>query len=42
MKLNRFERSAGNYVVIDGEGTDVDYVYMHLQAPSPVRRGPAC
>jgi murein DD-endopeptidase MepM/ murein hydrolase activator NlpD len=39
VKLNRFEQSAGNYVVIDGEGTDVDYVYMHLQAPSPVAKG---
>ena len=38
VKLNKFERSAGNYVVIDGEGTDVDYVYMHLQEPSPRAR----
>ncbi len=39
VKLNRFERSAGNYLVIDGEGTDVDYVYMHLQEPSPLVKG---
>jgi len=39
VKLNRFENSAGNYVVIDGEGTDIDYVYMHLQAPSPLAKG---
>ena len=39
VKLNRFERSAGNYVVIDGEGTDVDYVYMHLREPSPLAKG---
>lgn len=38
VKLNRFERSAGNYVVIDGEGTDVDYVYMHLAQPSPLAK----
>lgn len=38
VKLNRFEGSAGNYIVIDGEGTDVDYVYMHLQAPSPLKK----
>jgi murein DD-endopeptidase MepM/ murein hydrolase activator NlpD len=38
VKLNRFERSAGNYLVIDGDGTDVDYVYMHLQAPSPLKK----
>jgi hypothetical protein len=30
---------AGNYVVIDGAGTDVDYVYMHLQQPALVGRG---
>jgi murein DD-endopeptidase MepM/ murein hydrolase activator NlpD len=39
VKLNKFERSAGNYVVIDGEGTDVDYVYMHLSEESPVAKG---
>ncbi len=39
VKLNRTERSAGNYIVIDGDGTDVDYVYMHLQRPSPLAKG---
>jgi len=39
VKLNRFERAAGNYIVIDGEGTDIDYVYMHLRDPSPVPKG---
>ena len=39
VKLNKFERSAGHYVVVDGEGTDVDYVYMHLQEPSPLEKG---
>ncbi|HEV2775620.1 MAG TPA: peptidoglycan DD-metalloendopeptidase family protein [Solirubrobacteraceae bacterium] len=39
VKLNRFERSAGNYIVIDCEGTDIDYVYMHLAAPSPLAKG---
>lgn len=39
VKLNKFERSAGNYIVIDGEGTDVDYVYMHLSEPSPLAKG---
>jgi hypothetical protein len=38
VKLNRFERSAGNYIVIDGDGTDVDYVYMHLRDPSPLKK----
>jgi hypothetical protein len=36
--LNRFERSAGNYIVIDGDGTDVDYAYRHLAAPSPLKK----
>lgn len=36
-----FEADAGNYVVIDGEGTDVDYVYMHLRAAPRVARGAA-
>jgi murein DD-endopeptidase MepM/ murein hydrolase activator NlpD len=38
VKLNQFERSAGNYIVIDGDGTDVDYVYMHLRDPSPLKK----
>ncbi len=39
VKLNRSERSAGHYIVIDGEGTDVDYAYMHLREPSPLATG---
>jgi murein DD-endopeptidase MepM/ murein hydrolase activator NlpD len=39
VKLNRFESAAGNYIVIDGDGTDVDYVYMHLRDPSPLAKG---
>lgn len=39
VKVNRSERSAGNYVVIDGDDTDVDYVYMHLRKRSPAKRG---
>ncbi len=38
VKLNRFEASAGNYIVIDGEGTDIDYAYMHLAEPSPLAK----
>ena len=30
---------AGNYVVIDGAGTDLDYVYMHLEQPALVDKG---
>ena len=39
VKLNRFHRRAGNYLVIDGEGTDIDYAYMHLRDPSPLVKG---
>ena len=35
----QFHAAAGHYLVIDGEGTDEDYVYMHLQGPPPLRRG---
>jgi murein DD-endopeptidase MepM/ murein hydrolase activator NlpD len=30
---------AGNYVVIDGKGTDLDYVYMHMIEPATVDQG---
>ena len=39
MKLNQNEGNAGNYLVIDGAGTDVDYAYMHLQERSPLKKG---
>lgn len=39
VKLNRFHSAGGNYIVIDGEGTDVDYAYMHLKDPSPLAKG---
>lgn len=34
-----YHSAAGNYVVIDGAGTGVDYVYMHLREPATVRTG---
>ena len=34
-----YHASAGNYVVVDGKDTDVDYVYMHLQQPSKLSEG---
>lgn len=39
VKLNRVQSAAGNYVVIDGDGTDVDYAYMHLRDRSPLAKG---
>ena len=39
VKLNRFQSAAGNYLVIDGDGTDVDYAYMHMQQRSPLAKG---
>ena len=34
-----YHAAAGNYVVIDGAGTDIDYGYMHLYAPAPFAGG---
>ena len=34
-----FQSAAGNYLVVDGEGTDVDYVYMHLRDAALAKEG---
>jgi murein DD-endopeptidase MepM/ murein hydrolase activator NlpD len=34
-----WQDKAGNYVVIHGDGDEMDYVYMHLPAPAVVERG---
>jgi murein DD-endopeptidase MepM/ murein hydrolase activator NlpD len=34
-----YHGSAGNYVVIDGKGTGVDYMYAHLQQASKLKEG---
>jgi murein DD-endopeptidase MepM/ murein hydrolase activator NlpD len=39
VKFNQYHAAAGHYVVIDGNGSDVDYVYMHLAEPSPFQPG---
>jgi hypothetical protein len=39
VKVKQYHASAGNYVVIDAAGTDVDYTYMHLAEPTPFRPG---
>jgi hypothetical protein len=39
VKYRAYHALAGYYVVIDGAGTDVDYVYMHMAEPSPFQAG---
>lgn len=39
VQYNRYEASAGNYVVIDGKGTPNDFMYAHLAEPSPLQPG---
>jgi murein DD-endopeptidase MepM/ murein hydrolase activator NlpD len=39
IKLNQHEANAGYYLVIAGAGTNTDYVYMHMKAASPLKKG---
>lgn len=39
IQYNKYEASAGNYIVIDGKGTPNDFMYAHLAAPSPLQEG---
>ena len=39
VKFKQYHAAAGHYIVIDGDGTDIDYVYMHLDQPSPFGEG---
>jgi murein DD-endopeptidase MepM/ murein hydrolase activator NlpD len=39
VEFAQYHGAAGNYIVIDGDGSDVDYAYMHLAEPSPFRAG---
>jgi murein DD-endopeptidase MepM/ murein hydrolase activator NlpD len=39
VQLAGFQARAGNYLVVDGEGTDVDNVYMHLRDAPLVKEG---
>jgi Peptidase family M23/FlgD Ig-like domain len=39
VQINKYEASAGNYVVIDGKGTPNDFMYAHLAEPSPLQVG---
>jgi murein DD-endopeptidase MepM/ murein hydrolase activator NlpD len=39
VQFKGYHSAAGNYLVIDGRGTGVDYVYMHLQDKALVAEG---
>lgn len=39
VRFSGFQGAAGNYIVIDGDFTDVDMAYMHLRTPSPFSTG---
>ena len=39
VQTKAYHGAAGNYVVIDGKGTNVDYAYMHLQKPTKYKEG---
>jgi murein DD-endopeptidase MepM/ murein hydrolase activator NlpD len=39
VKFKQYHAAAGHYIVIDGDGTDVDYAYMHLAEASPFQAG---
>jgi murein DD-endopeptidase MepM/ murein hydrolase activator NlpD len=39
VKFKQYHARAGNYLVIDGEKTGIDYGYMHLRSPALVNAG---
>jgi murein DD-endopeptidase MepM/ murein hydrolase activator NlpD len=39
VQYSGYEGNAGNYVVIDGKGTSLDFMYAHLAEPSPLQTG---
>ncbi len=39
VKGKKFHSAAGNYVVIDGQDSDLDYFYAHLEQPTPFKVG---
>jgi murein DD-endopeptidase MepM/ murein hydrolase activator NlpD len=41
VKYKGTHAAAGNYLVIDGAATGIDNAYMHLRAPSPLKKGDA-
>jgi murein DD-endopeptidase MepM/ murein hydrolase activator NlpD len=39
VQMNDVQSEAGNYLVIDGKGTRMDFMYAHMLRPSPLREG---
>jgi murein DD-endopeptidase MepM/ murein hydrolase activator NlpD len=39
VQYSGYQYAAGNYVVIDGKGTTLDFMYAHLAEPSPLETG---
>ena len=39
VQYSGYQGAAGNYIVIDGRGTGVDFMYAHLAEPSPLHTG---
>jgi murein DD-endopeptidase MepM/ murein hydrolase activator NlpD len=39
VQYSGYQYAAGNYVVIDGKGTSLDFMYAHLAEPSPLNTG---
>jgi murein DD-endopeptidase MepM/ murein hydrolase activator NlpD len=39
VQTNDYQSAAGNYLVIDGKGTGMDFMYAHMLRPSPLREG---
>jgi murein DD-endopeptidase MepM/ murein hydrolase activator NlpD len=39
VQYSGYEGNAGNYVVIDGRGSSLDFMYAHLAEPSPLQTG---
>jgi murein DD-endopeptidase MepM/ murein hydrolase activator NlpD len=39
VQYSGYQGLAGNYIVIDGKGTTLDFMYAHLAEPSPLQTG---
>jgi murein DD-endopeptidase MepM/ murein hydrolase activator NlpD len=39
VQYSGYQGAAGNYIVIDGKGSSLDFMYAHLAEPSPLQTG---